>query len=317
MADQIIVTSEGKPAPVGERDCPVVPVRDAVLFPGVIMPLFIGRPRSLKAVETALLHDKRVFAVSQANTEAEDPAPEDLNRVGVLCNLLQMARLPDGTTKILVEGVVRMEAAEYVPDVDTLSAHLLPIPWSNADPGVLEPWRRRILKSFERYNALQPRIPPEVMASISEMADLEQLINLIGSHISVKLEERQELLEIRDMREALTFLLRLLTQEIEILELEHDIQNRVQSGVAKDQKEYYLREQLRVIQNELGQEDSDEEEKEAYARRVEESAMSDEAREKAQKELSRLAKMPLASPEAAVIRNYLDWLLDLPWGVYT
>jgi ATP-dependent Lon protease len=317
VAEQIIVTNEEKPAPFGERDCPVVPVRDAVLFPGVIMPLFVGRARSLKAVETALLQDKRVFVVSQANGEAEDPAPEELNRVGVLCNLLQMARLPDGTTKILVEGVVRMEAVEYVIDGDLLSAHLLPVPWINMDPHVLEPWRRRILKSFERYNALQPRIPAEVMASISEMADLEQLINLIGSHISVKLEERQALLEIRDMKEALTFLLRLLTQEIEILELEHDIQARVRSGVEKDQKEYYLREQLRVIQNELGQEDSEEEEKDAYARKVEESAMSEEAREKAQKELSRLAKMPLVSPEAAVIRNYLDWLLDLPWEVRT
>ncbi len=317
MAEQIIVTSEEKPAPVGERDCPVIPVRDAVLFPGVIMPLFVGRPRSLKAVEMALLQDKRVFVVSQTHSETEDPAPEDLYHVGVLCNLLQMARLPDGTTKILVEGVVRMEAVEFVIDGDVLGAHLLPIPWLNADPHVLEPWRRRVLKSFERYNALQPRIPAEVMASISEMADLEQLINLIGSHISVKLEERQSLLEIQDMKEALTFLLRLLTQEIEILELEHDIQDRVRSGVEKNQKEYYLREQLRVIQNELGQENSEEEEKDVYARRVEESAMSEEAREKAQKELARLAKMPLISPEAAVIRSYLDWLLDLPWEVRT
>ena len=315
---QIIVASEEeKPEPVGERNCTVVPVRDAVLFPGVIMPLFIGRPRSLKAVETALLQDKKVFVVAQANSEVEDPGPEDLHQVGVLCNLLQMVRLPDGTTKLLVEGMARMEAEEYVKEDSVLVAHLVPMPWRNADPNVLEPWRRRVLNSFERYNTLQPRIPGEVMASISTMGDLEQLINLIGSHISVKLEERQALLEIRDMKEAFSLLLRLLMQEIEILELEHDIQDRVRSVVEKDQKEYYLREQLRVIQNELGQEDSEEEEKEAYARRVEASAMSEEARAKAQKELSRLAKMPLVSPEAAVIRNYLDWLLDLPWDVRT
>ena len=296
-----------------ERDCPTLPVRDTVLFPGVIMPLFVGRPRSIRAVESAFLQDKKLFIVSQAKNEAEDPEEKDLYRVGTLSNLLQMIRLPDGTTKLLVEGIARMRAQEYHLKDEVFVAHIAPIPWRNAEARPLEPWRRRVLECFDRYNTLQPRIPGEVMASIASLEDLEQLVNLIGSHISVKMEDRQALLEIDDMREALSFLLRLLTQEIDILELEHDIQNRVRSAVDKTQKDYYLREQLRIIQNELGQGDSEEEEHDAYARRIEESKMSEEARTKARKELSRMAKMPLISPESAVVRNYLDWLLDLPW----
>ena len=317
LSPKIIITGERDAASLEERNCPALPVRDVVLFPGVIMPLFVGRPRSIRAVEMAFLQDKKIFVVTQSNDEVEDPDPEDVHRVGTLCNLLQMLRLPDGTTKLLVEGVARMEAVEYNLTDEVLVAHIVAMPWRNADPKVLEPWRRRVLSSFDRYNALQPRIPGEVMASIAAMEDLEQLINLIGSHISVKLEDRQSLLEIQDMKEALAFLLRLLMQEIEILELEHDIQDRVRSVVDKNQKEYYLREQLRVIQNELGQDESEEEEQEAYAQRIEDSNMSEEARSKAQKELSRLAKMPLISPEAAVIRSYLDWLLDLPWEIRT
>ena len=295
------------------KDCLALPVRDVVLFPGVITHLFVGRARSLRTVEAAFLQDKKIFVVAQSNEEADDPGPDDLYKVGTMCNLLQMLRLPDGTMKLVVESVSRMEAVRYDRSDGVLVAHVVPMPWANVDPKALEPWRRRALSSFERYNALQPRIPAEVMASISTIEDLEQLIDIIGSHISVKLEDRQSLLEIQDMKEALTFLLRLLTQEIEILELEHDIQDRVRSVVDKNQKEYYLREQLRVIQSELGQDDGETEERDAYARRIEESRMSDEARAKAQKELSRLAKMQLISPEAAVIRTYLDWLLDLPW----
>ena len=147
--------------------------------------------------------------------------------MGTLCNVLQVVRVPDGTTKVLVEGIARMRVREYRLDKDILTAHVVPMPWIQAESANLEPWRRRVLGSFERYNTLQPRIPSEVMASIAELNDLGQLINLIGSHISVKLEERQALLELQDVEEALSFLLRLLTEEIDILELEHDIQDRL------------------------------------------------------------------------------------------
>ena len=317
MPTKILITGEKDPADVEERDCPTLPVRDTVVFPGVIMPLFVGRPRSLRAVESAFLQDKKLFVVAQSNNAVEDPEASDLYKVGTLCSLMQMLRLPDGTTKLLIEGTARMQTEEYRLDNEMFVAHITPVAWRNADRKALEPWRRRVLECFERYNALQPRIPGEVMASIAALDDLEQLINLIGSHISIKLEDRQALLEIQDMREAFVFLLRLLTEENDILELERDIQDRVRSAVDKNQKEYYLREQLRVIQNELGQGESEEEEWSAYTERIEGSGMSEEARTKAQKELSRLRKMPFISPEAAVIRSYLDWLLDLPWGVRT
>ena len=317
MPTKILITGEKDPADVEERDCPTLPVRDTVVFPGVIMPLFVGRPRSLRAVESAFLQDKKLFVVAQSNNAVEDPEASDLYKVGTLCSLMQMLRLPDGTTKLLIEGTARMQTEEYRLDNEMFVAHITPVAWRNADRKALEPWRRRVLECFERYNALQPRIPGEVMASIAALDDLEQLINLIGSHISIKLEDRQALLEIQDMREAFVFLLRLLTEENDILELERDIQERVRSAVDKNQKEYYLREQLRVIQNELGQGESEEEEWSAYTERIEGSGMSEEARTKAQKELSRLRKMPFISPEAAVIRSYLDWLLDLPWGVRT
>ena len=317
MPTKILITGEKDPADVEERDCPTLPVRDTVVFPGVIMPLFVGRPRSLRAVESAFLQDKKLFVVAQSNNAVEDPEASDLYKVGTLCSLMQMLRLPDGTTKLLIEGATRMQTEEYRLDNEMFVAHITPVAWRNADRKALEPWRRRVLECFERYNALQPRIPGEVMASIAALDDLEQLINLIGSHISIKLEDRQALLEIQDMREAFVFLLRLLTEENDILELERDIQDRVRSAVDKNQKEDYLREQLRVIQNELGQGESEEEEWSAYTERIEGSGMSEEARTKAQKELSRLRKMPFISPEAAVIRSYLDWLLDLPWGVRT
>lgn len=317
MPTKILITGEKDPVDVEERDCPTLPVRDTVVFPGVIMPLFVGRPRSLRAVESAFLQDKKLFVVAQSNNAVEDPEASDLYKVGTLCSLMQMLRLPDGTTKLLIEGTTRMQTEEYRLDNEMFVAHITPVAWRNADRKALEPWRRRVLECFERYNALQPRIPGEVMASIAALDDLEQLINLIGSHISIKLEDRQALLEIQDMREAFVFLLRLLTEENDILELERDIQDRVRSAVDKNQKEYYLREQLRVIQNELGQGESEEEEWSAYTERIEGSGMSEEAMTKAQKELSRLRKMPFISPEAAVIRSYLDWLLDLPWGVRT
>ena len=316
MATKIAVVASRETEPSEERSCPVLPVRDIVLFPGIIMPLFVGRPRSLKAMESALLQDRRIFVVGQKDNTVEDPESDGLYRVGTLCNILQVVRVSDGTTKVLVEGVSRMRAQDYFMDGDILTAHVEPMPWNQTDFTRLEPWRRRVLDSFERYNALQPRIPGEVMASIAEMDDLVQLINLMGSHIALKLEDRQTLLETQDVEEALSFLLRLLTEEIDILELENDIQDRVRSVVDKQQKEYYLREQLRIIRNELGQEQDDEEEL-RYSERLETSRMSDEAQEKARRELSRLSKMPPISPEAAVIRSYLDWLLDLPWGMRT
>ncbi|GHS88510.1 Lon protease [Synergistales bacterium] len=303
-----------------DRVYPVLPVRDVVLFPGIIIPLFVGRARSLKTIETALLHDKKIFVATQKSMDSEDPEGKDLYNVGVLCNILQMARIQDGTTKALVEGAARMKSDGYIMDGDVLKSPLSPMPWKRSASPNMEALKRSVLEGFERYNVLQPRIPGEVVSSILEIEDIGQLVNLVGAHISVKIEFKQRLLETQDLESALGVLLRMLMEEIDILELEHDIQNRVRSVVDKQQKEYYLREQLRIIQDELGQNDKDKgpddnsDEAKQYEQKIAESAMSDEAREKAQRELGRLGKMPAMSPEAVVLRNYLDWLIDLPWN---
>jgi len=303
----------------GDKTYPVLPIRDVVLFPGVITPLFVGRPRSLKAIETALLHDKKVFVVAQRRMDTEDPADTDLYDVGTLCTILQMTRIPDGTTKVLVEGMTRMRIDMYTKTSDILEARLLPMPWHKLNTPNIEALKRCVLEGFEKYNVLQPRIPGEVMTSILGIEDVGQLVNLVGAHIAVKQEAKQRLLETADLESALAVLLKMLTEEIDILELEHDIQDRVRSVVDKHQKEYYLREQLRIIQDELGQGPSEGGggEFSQYEKKIADSAMSDEARTKAQRELDRLMKMPSMSPEATVVRNYLDWLIDLPWNKRT
>lgn len=301
-----------------KKNYPVLPIRDVVLFPGVIVPLFVGRPRSLKAIEIALLQDKKIFVVLQRRMDTEDPESGELYEVGTLCNILQMVRIPDGTTKVLVEGVARARVTGWGKDRDAFFAGLVPVPWGETESSSMEALKRRVLDSFERYNVLQPRIPGEVMASIVGIEDLGQLVNLIGSHISVKIEEKQGLLETPDLKEALEVLFKMLVEEIDILELEHDIQDRVRSVVDKQQKEYYLREQLRIIQDELSQDGGEDGSEVArYRKRIAETLMSEEARTKAQRELDRLTKMPPMSPEAAVVRNYLDTLLDLPWSTRT
>ncbi|MDR2175260.1 MAG: endopeptidase La [Synergistaceae bacterium] len=297
---------------------PVLPIRDLVLFPGVIIPLFVGRPRSMKSIENALLRDKKVFVVAQRELDTEDPESGDLYDTGTICNILQIVRIPDGTTKVLVEGIARMKNEKYSLADDLLTARLVPMPWRKSASPNMEALRRSVLDGFERYNTLQPRIPGEVMSSILSIEDTGQLVNLVASHISVKPESKQRILDTPDLESALGAILRMLMEEIDILELEHDIQDRVRSVVDKQQKEYYLREQLRIIQDELKQGPSEDGgDFSQYGEKIAASAMSDEARIKAKRELERLGKMPVMSPEAVVLRNYLDWLLDLPWSQRT
>lgn len=336
-----------------ENIYPVVPLRDIVVFPGMLLPIFTGRARSVNAIEAAAASEnKKVFVALQLNYEIEEPDIDDLNHVGVLCDIAQMVRIPDGSLKVLVEGAARMRAVEYIAseNSDLITARLEPFEWEDAQGTDLEPWRRGVLDNFERYNALQPKIPDEIMASIASIRDPEQLINLICSHITVKADELQKILEARYLDAGLELLLKLLLQENNILEVENNIQDKLQSRVDKNRKEYYLREQLKVIKRELGEIrnndrknrkdknrdekddnrprsdggvdididiDNDDDEYDIYAKKIAESKMSDEAREKAEKELSHLSKMFSLSSESAVIRSYLDWLLDLPWEIRT
>ncbi len=302
----------------GALRIPVLPVRDLVLFPGIIVPLFVGRPRSLKALEDAMLGDKTIFVVAQKELGADDPGPEDFYSVGTLCQVIQMVRVPDGTTKALVEGLSRGKALEYFQGAthfEALVESLEPLGEESLDDeeaASLEPLRRSVLAHFERYATLHPKIPGEVIMSVLSIEDPHQLADIVASHLLVRVQDKQKLLETLDPLLRLEELFKLLLAEIEILELEHDIHDRVRQEMEKSNREYYLKEQLRVIQDELGQGDLPPEIGE-YRKKIESSKMPKSVEERALKELDRLVKMPSMSAEATVVRTYLDWLVELPW----
>jgi len=292
---------------------PLLPVRDIVLFPGVVTPLFVGRARSKKALEWALNNgDRKICIVTQKDVNIEEPSLDDLYKVGVIANVLQMVRLPDGTVKVLVEGVKRIYVEELIDSDDFYMCSYKQIDeLENQDDESLEPLKRSVLNQFERYVSLHPRIPPEILMTLSDVEDPSQLADLVASHLMVKIKERQDILESVDVKERLEKILKVLFQEIELLQLELSIQEKVKQQLEKSQKEYYLREQLRIIQNELGQEEYSEIEQ--LRKSILDAKMPPEAQEKALHELERMAKMPPLSAEATVVRTYIDWLINMPW----
>ena len=300
----------------GPRRCFVLPVRDIVIFPGIIAPLFVGRPRSLKAIEMAMLQDRNVLVVAQKEMQVDDPRIEDLYSVGTVCSILQMVRIPDGTTKVLIEGVERVQIESYGKGKETLEAEVVSLPWAEHHSPNLEALKRSVLEQFEKYVTLHPRIPGEVLISVMNVEDPRQISDLVGSHLSLKVERKQKLLEMVNLEKSLKFLLKVLLEEIDILQLEHDIQDKVRQEVERGHKEYYLREQLKVIQDELGQGEKPSEIDELRTR-IEEADMPEASLNKALHELDRLSKMPLMSAEATVVRTYIDWLVTLPWNTMT
>lgn len=294
----------------------VLPVRDMVVFPGIIAPLFVGRPRSLKAIEMAMLQDRTIFVVAQKEMRVDDPAVDDLHSVGTLCTILQMVRIPDGTTKVLIEGTERGRAGQYGKEQETFQIEFEPVLWEEKGTPNLEPLRRSVLEQFEKYVTLHPRIPSEVLITVMNVDDPRQIYNLVSSHLAVKVEKKQRLLEMTDLEHGFKLLLKFLLEEIEILQLEHDIQDKVRQQVERGHKEYYLREQLKVIQDELGQGGTPSETEE-IRKKIDDAAMPEVPRAKALHELERLEKMPGMSAEATVVRTYIDWLVTLPWSEAT
>lgn len=295
---------------------PVLPVRDLVLFPGVIAPLFVGRPRSLRALEQAMLRDKTLFVVAQRDMREEEPTEEDLYPLGTLCTILQTVRLPDGTTKILVEGKelrriedCRIKDDFFVADLEIVETEEIP-------SDSLEALQRTVLEQFERYVTLHPRIPADVLMSVNNAESANQAADLVASHLLVKVDEKQRLLEIINAERRLERLLKILIRETDLLELEHDIHDKVRQEMEKGQREYYLKEQLKIIQDELGQGQANSELDE-FRTKVEKARMPKEVQKKALNEVDRLAKMPPMSAEATVVRTYLDWLVGLPWQKQT
>ncbi len=291
---------------------PLLPLRDVVVFPHMVIPLFVGRPKSIKALEAAMEEGKNVVLVAQKSAANDEPTPEDLYDVGTVASILQMLKLPDGTVKVLVEGVHRARINHVLNVKENYEADVSPIPQEEGDNNEVEAMRRSLFAQFDQYVKLNKKIPPEVLTSLSGIESASRLSDTIAAHLPLKLEQKQQILENFDVPARLEQLLGLLETEIDILQVEKRIRGRVKRQMEKSQREYYLNEQVKAIQKELGETeegaDIDELEKKIKA-----AHMSKEGRTKAESELKKLKLMSPMSAEATVVRNYIDTLVGLPW----
>ncbi len=296
---------------------PVLPLRDVIVFPNSVTPLFVGRQRSLAALDEALGGDKRLLLVGQRSVEAENPTPDDLYAVGTIGEILQMLRGPDGSAKVLVEGLFAARVVDFVKSGRTLQALAVHQQIAYRRTKKLRALMRTAIKQFETYAHLSDKIPEDLFFSISLLEDPVSLANAIANYTSLKLKDKQRLLEELDIKKKFITLTKLLSAENELLNLENKILSQVKTRIGKNQKEFYLNEQLKVIEKELGISPEDDLELNEVEKQIGKTRLSKEARQKAVKELNRLSKMNPLSPEAAVSRTYLEWLTDLPWGKKT
>ncbi len=291
---------------------PLLPLRDVVVFPHMVIPLFVGRPKSIKALETAMEVGKSIVLVAQKSAAKDEPSPDDLYAIGSLANILQMLKLPDGTVKVLVEGSQRANINQIVDAKTHFTAEVTPVSADNELTAEIEAMRRTLVAQFDQYVKLNKKIPPEILTSLSGIDEPGRLADTIAAHLPLKLEQKQEVLEMFDVRKRLEHLLALIEGELDILQVEKRIRGRVKRQMEKSQREYYLNEQVKAIQKELGEmeegADLDEVEK-----RIKAAHMPKEARKKAEAELKKLRLMSPMSAEATVVRNYIDTLVALPW----
>ncbi|WP_029040033.1 endopeptidase La [Cucumibacter marinus] len=299
--------------PSGEGTYPVLPLRDIVVFPSMIVPLFVGREKSVKALEEVMRDDKNVLFLTQKNAQDDDPGPDDLYEVGTVASILQLLKLPDGTVKILVEGMSRAHIKEFTRTDDYLEANANVLEEADHDEIEAEALARSAIAEFENYVKLNKKVSPEVVSAVSQIEDHSKLADTIASHLAVKIQERQEVLAILSVTERLEKVLALMEGEIGVLQVEKRIRTRVKRQMEKTQREYYLNEQMKAIQRELGDGDEGADELRELEERIEKTKLSKEAKEKANAELKKLKQMSPMSAEATVVRNYLDWLLGLPW----
>src|SRR5918995_4379566 len=299
--------------PTGEiTQYPLLPLRDVVVFPHMVIPLFVGRPKSIKAMETAMEAGKSILLVAQRSAAKDDPGPEDMYAIGCVSNILQMLKLPDGTVKVLVEGGTRAQIREVVDVRTHWVAEASAIPPDGAPAAEVEAMRRALLSAFDQYVKLNKKIPPEILTSLSGIDEAGRLADTVAAHLPLKLEQKQQVLEMFDVKQRLEHLLSQLETEIDILQVEKRIRGRVKRQMEKSQREYYLNEQVKAIQKELGEgeEGADLEELE---KKIKAARMPKAARDKATSELKKLKLMSPMSAEATVVRNYLDTLVGLPW----
>ncbi|MGL5815042.1 endopeptidase La [Aeromonas sp.] len=294
-------------------EIPVLPLRDVVVYPHMVIPLFVGREKSIRCLEAAMEQDKKVLLVAQKDASTDEPTVEEIFSVGTVANILQMLKLPDGTVKVLVEGGQRARLERMIDDKDFFvgeAQYIASAAIEEKDQDVLV---RSAIGQFEGYIKLNKKIPPEVLTSISAIDDAARLADTMAAHMPLKLEDKQKVLEIASVSERIEFLMAMMESEIDLLQVEKRIRSRVKKQMEKSQREYYLNEQMKAIQKELGELEDSPDEFEALNRKIEEAGMPEDAREKAQAELAKLKMMSPMSAEATVVRSYVDWMVQVPW----
>jgi ATP-dependent Lon protease len=296
---------------------PLLPLRDIIVFPHMVVPLFVGRQKSIRALEEAMNKQKFILLAAQKDAKTNEPSEGDIYNVGTLGTVVQLLRLPDGTVKVLVEGKKRARIARYVPNQEFFLVDVEEIEENSEATTEVEALIRSVNSTFENYVKLNKKIPPEMIMSVASITDPARLADTIVAHLGIKLEDKESLLETFDPAARLEKVLGYMRSEIEILEVEKRIRTRVKKQMEKTQKEYYLNEQMRAIQKELGEKDEFKNEIQELEEKIKARKMTAEAQEKAEKELKKLKMMSPMSAEATVVRNYIDWLISLPWGEYT
>src|SRR5205809_2537073 len=305
------------PRPAGGLRVPLLPLRDIIVFPHMVVPLFVGRQKSIRALEEAMNKQKFILLAAQKDAKTNDPTEDDIYRVGTLGTVVQLLRLPDGTVKVLVEGKKRARVTRYLSNAEYFLVEAEAIEEVCTKSTEVEALIRSVNATFENYVKLNKKVPPEMIMSVSSIDDPARLADTIMAHLGIKLEDQPTLLEMTNPAERLEKVLGHMRSEIEILEVEKRIRTRVKKQMEKTQKEYYLNEQMRAIQKELGEKDEFKNEIQELEDKIKEKKLSAEAREKAEKELKKLKMMSPMSAEATVVRNYIDWILSLPWHDYT
>lgn len=294
-------------------DIPVLPLRDVVVYPHMVIPLFVGREKSIRCLEAAMDNDKQILLVAQKDAATDDPSISDLYTVGTVATILQLLKLPDGTVKVLVEGMQRASIYQFSED-DFFTAQADYLTTPSLDEREQEVLVRTAISQFEGFIKLNKKIPPEVLTSLNGIEEAARLADTIAAHMPLKLEDKQHVLELVDISERLEYLMTMMESEIDLLQVEKRIRGRVKKQMEKSQREYYLNEQMKAIQKELGELDDAPDEFETLKQKIEESKMPQEAREKTEQELQKLKMMSPMSAEATVVRSYIDWMISVPWA---
>ncbi len=292
---------------------PLLPLRDVVVFPHMVIPLFVGREKSVKALDNAMKSDRLIVLATQRDAHVSVPGKDDLYEVGTIAEILQLLKLPDGTIKVLVEGIARVYLSNFISNDETTAVSIRDIEREVEGGADAQALKKTLLETFEKYIKLNKKVPKEAFTSAESIDDLSHLSDVIASHVEMKIAYKQSILDIGNPADRIQKLIEFINGEIEVMYIEKKIQGQVRKQMEKTQKEYYLNEQMKVIKKELGQGDGEVDEIEELKKSIEETKMSDEARTKALQEVKRLEKMPPMSAESAVVRNYIEWLRDVPW----